>query len=125
MAWCMTFLARVAKDRGEYTHSAAIFAKTLALFREVGHTDGIAFTLEGWAGLAAISGDPYAAARIFGAAAALREAINRVQPLYERDTAASSDTGSATWQLAWAEGHTLPAEQAIAVVLGQSLTIEA
>jgi hypothetical protein len=125
MAWCMTFLARVAKDRGEYAHSAAIFAKTLALFREVGHTDGIAFTLEGWAGLSATTGDPYAAARIFGAAAALREAINRVQPLYERDMAASSDTSSATWQLAWAEGHALPTDQAISVVLGQSLPVAA
>jgi predicted ATPase/DNA-binding SARP family transcriptional activator len=125
MAWCLTFLARVAKDRREHARSAAIFANTLVLFREVGHTDGIAFTLEGWAGLAAATGDPYAAARSFGAAAALREAINRVQPLYERDMAASSDTSSATWQLAWAEGHALPSDQVIAVVLGQALTIVA
>ncbi|MBC8077267.1 MAG: tetratricopeptide repeat protein, partial [Chloroflexales bacterium] len=116
-AWCRTFLARVAKDRGEFARSAALFAETLALFREVGHTDGIAFTLEGWAGLAAIAGDLRSAARIFGAAEALREAINRVQPAYHRDTAASADTNSPAWRAAWAEGKALLTDQAIAEVL--------
>jgi predicted ATPase/DNA-binding SARP family transcriptional activator len=120
LAWCMTFLARVFKDRGQYIQSAAAFAQTLALFGEVGHTDGVAFTLEGWAGLAATTGDIRSAARVFGAAEALRETIGRPQPPYDRDLETSIDTNSADWQAAWAEGRVLQTDQAIALVLGAS-----
>ena len=116
-AWCMTFLARVAKDHGQYAQSAAAFSETVKLFRDVGHTDGIAFTLEGWAGLAVSMGELRSAARIFGAAEALREAINRPQPLYQRDAATAAASSSLAWRAAWAEGRALSAEQAIAYVL--------
>lgn len=117
-AWCLTFLARVTKDQGHYRQSAAIFAETLAIFRDVGHTDGMAFTLEGRAGLAAAWGDIRSTARLFGAAEALREAINRPQPLYERDLEATLvDMDSPMWQAAWLEGRALPIEHVIAGVL--------
>ena len=117
-AWCLTFLARVTKDQGHYRQSAAIFAETLAIFRDVGHADGMAFTLEGRAGLAAAWGDPRSAARLFGAAEALREAINRPQPPYERDLETTLvDLDSPLWQAAWREGRTTPIEHVIAGVL--------
>ena len=117
-AWCLTFLARVTKDQGHYSQSAAIFAETLAIFRDVGHADGMAFTLEGRAGLAAAWGDIRSTARLFGAAEALREAINRPQPPYERDLEATLvDMDSPMWQAAWLEGRALPIEYVIAGVL--------
>ncbi|MEO7912403.1 MAG: BTAD domain-containing putative transcriptional regulator [Roseiflexaceae bacterium] len=117
-AWCLTFLARAAKDQGHYSQSAAIFAETLAIFRDVGHADGMAFTLEGRAGLAAAWGDIRSTARLFGAAEALREAINRPQPPYERDLETTLvDTDSVIWQAAWLEGRAIPTEHVIAGVL--------
>lgn len=118
-AWCLTFLGRAAKDQGRYSQSGAIFAETLAIFCDIGHTDGIAFTLEGRAGLAAAQGDTRSAARLFGAAEALRETINRPQLPYERDLEAPRlDRGSVMWLAAWQEGRALTLEQAIAYALG-------
>ncbi len=120
VAWCLTFLARVAKDRGRHTQGGAIFAQSLKLFRDLGHADGIAYTLEGWAGLAATRGDFRSAARLFGAAEALREVINRRQPPDHFDLAAADTVvGGAPWQADWAEGRMLPVEQAIVFALAQ------
>ena len=121
VAWCLTFLARVAKDRGEHAQAAAIFADSLRLFRDLGHADGIAYTLQGCAGLAATRGDFHAAARLFGAAEALREVINRRQAPDRFDLAAADAVrDGAPWHADWAEGRTLPVEQAIVYALAQN-----
>ncbi len=121
VAWCLTFLARVAKDRGEHAHGGAIFAHALKLFRDLGHADGVAYTLEGCAGLAATRGDFRSAARLFGAAEALREVINRQQPPDHFDLAAADAVADgAAWQADWAEGRMLPVEQAIVDALAQT-----
>jgi hypothetical protein len=121
VAWSLTFLARIAKDRGEHAQARAIFAHTLKLFGDLGHADGIAYTLEGCAGLVATCGDFRLAARLFGAAEALREAIHRRQPPDRFDLAAADAVADgATWHIDWAEGRMLPVERAIAYALAQN-----
>ncbi len=120
-AWCLTFLARIAKDRGDHEHSVDLFEETLLLFRDVGHTDGIAFTLEGCAGFYLTTGDMRSAACLFGAAEALRDAINRPQSPYVQDLDPDDvRQTSLLWRTAWAEGRRLSVEQAIAYVIEQN-----
>jgi hypothetical protein len=121
VAWGLTFLARVAKDRGEHAKAGAVFAQCLRLFRELGHADGIAYTLEGCASLAAAHGDMGSAAQLFGAAEALREAIDRQQPPDHFDLAAvGTAMHGVSWVADWAEGRTMLVEQAIAYALAQN-----
>ena len=82
---------------------------------------GIAFNLEGLAGVVAGQGDAARAARLWGAAEAVRAVLGAPQPPADRAKfapmveAAQVDPG--TWAAAWAEGRALPVEQAIASAL--------
>jgi hypothetical protein len=66
------------------------------------------------------------AARLFGAAAALREAISAPRPpafrsYYERDLTAVRDRlGQEAFETAWAEGQGMTPEQAIEYALERS-----
>lgn len=63
-----------AEERGD-DYVGPLIEEGLVLFREVGSKTGIAYSLEGFARLASAQGEPERALRLFGAAAALREAI--------------------------------------------------
>jgi hypothetical protein len=69
-------------------------------------------------------GQPVQAARLFGAAEALREAIglsrqSDERAAYDRSVAAvRAQLESATFAAAWAEGHRVPLDQAISEALG-------
>lgn len=73
-------LARVARTRGEHGRAAALFRESLAIRREQGNRRGIAECLEGLAAMADTGRDPVGAARLLGAADALREAIGAPLP---------------------------------------------
>jgi hypothetical protein len=81
-------------------------------------------TLDGLAGLAAYQHQPERSARLLGAAAALREAINA--PLVHVDdmrdysrfvSATQAQLDEAPFAMAWAEGQAMTLEQAIAYAL--------
>ena len=93
--------------------------ESLALRRELGDKHGLAECLEGLAGVAVAQQHLERAARLLGAAAALREAIGaplspREQARYDRDMSAlRADLGEAAFAAAWATGRVAPLEHVI------------
>jgi predicted ATPase/DNA-binding CsgD family transcriptional regulator len=116
-------LGRVAREQGDTTRMAEHFAESLALFQETKNLRDIAYCLEGLAGIAGASGRPERAARLLGAAEALRKSVGIPLPPvnhadYERDVAAvRAQLDEATFAAAWAAGGALSLEQAIAEAL--------
>ena len=68
-------LGRVAAYQSDYTAARAFYEESLGIGREVGNNLSIGFYLEGLADVIAMQGDPAQAARLWGVAEALREAI--------------------------------------------------
>ena len=125
MGWCLTFLGRVTKETGAHEAAAAYLTEALATFHECRHRAGIAFTLEGFAGLAARQGRPAHAARLFGQAETLREANRSSIALcdkweYDHDVCSARDQLDDTeFALAWAEGRTMSLDQAMSDALSR------
>ncbi len=99
--------------------------EALALDRELGNWAYGAYCLEGFAGLAGARGQGARAARLWGAAEALRTNIGAPLPLdsrltYERSVATvRAQLGEAAWEAAFAEGMTMSAEEAAEYALGE------
>src|SRR5918999_4574396 len=112
-------LGSAARDQGDTARALALFAEGLALLTELGDRRIIALALDGVAGLAIAWGQPERAARLFGAAAALREASGLpVDPAgraaHERDVAAArAALGEDAFAAGWASGAALPLPVAI------------
>src|SRR5205085_7949450 len=66
-------LGHSAVALGDFPASTAYFTESLELRQALGNTLGIAECLEGFAALASAAGRPRRAARLYGAAEALRE----------------------------------------------------
>ncbi len=121
LAWSLGGLADVARLRREYNRAIAMFKESLKLYRELGNKSEPPFTLEALGLAAAAMGESEHAARLWGAAAAWREAINEPLSLtYQRDYAASvtlarTQLGEEAYASAWSEGHAMSPEQAIAL----------
>ena len=100
--------------------------EALALDRELGNWAYGAYCLEGFAGLAEARAQGACAARLWGAAEALRTNIGAPLPLdarrlYERRMAAArSQLGEAAWEAAFAQGMAMSAEEAAEYALGES-----
>ncbi len=113
-------LGYAARDRGDDARALALFAEGLALFTELGDRRIIALALDGVAGLAVAWGQPEHAARLFGAAAALREANGLpVDPAsraaHGRDVAAARALlGEDAFAAGWATGAAFPLPVAVA-----------
>jgi predicted ATPase/transcriptional regulator with XRE-family HTH domain len=123
MAWSNGGLADVARLRREYNRAIEMFKESLKLYRELGNKSEPPFTLEALGLVAAALGKLQHAARLWGAAASWREAINEPLPLtYQRDYAASvtqarTQLGEEVYAFAWSEGYAMSPEQAIALAL--------
>ena len=120
----MGHLGRVAYLQGDLARAAALLAESLAAQARVrfgGHAG--ADSLEWLGALAGARGQPARAARLFGAAAALRRRAGVAryapeEPAYARDVAAArAQVDAAAFAAAWAEGEALPLEQAVAAAL--------
>ncbi|MHB8578121.1 MAG: LuxR C-terminal-related transcriptional regulator, partial [Dehalococcoidia bacterium] len=96
-----------------------LFRESMALFQNQGDRRGIAECLDGLAGAMGALRQPERAARLFGTAEGLREAIGAEQtPVnaadYARSLAVARDQlDAAAFAAAWAAGRALPLEQAI------------
>ena len=121
VAWSLGGLADVTRLRGDYKRAAGMFKKSLSLYQRSGNKVGPPFSLEALGLVAVALGDAKRAARLWGAAAAWREAINEpLPPSYQRDyapaiTQARAQLGEEGYTAAWAEGHAMSPEQAIAL----------
>jgi hypothetical protein len=116
MATALNRLAMVAHTQGDDGKATALYKESLALCRALGNKHSLAQCLEGLAGVAVAQQQLEHAARLLGAAEALRETIGiplspheRVR--YDRDVAAMrTGLGAAALSAAWATGRAMPPE---------------
>jgi predicted ATPase/DNA-binding SARP family transcriptional activator len=115
-------LGQLALER-DGAGASDLFRESLGITRDLGDQEGIAASLEGLAGAAAIGARMEDAARWFGAAAVLRQAISAPVPAseceeHERRVAAVKEAlGEPAFRAAWAEGAAMPLEEAIRCAL--------
>ncbi len=122
-------LGNVAVDQGDEVQAVAAYQRSLTLCREIGDKRTVPYCLEGLAAVACGRGQAEQAARLCGAADALRGAIGAPLPQVERPildhtiaaVRATMDTtspqGERAFTTAWATGQALTLEQAIAEAL--------
>jgi tetratricopeptide (TPR) repeat protein len=116
-------LGLMALYRGDYTSAGDLYVDSLVAFNELGYGRGVAESLEGLAAVAGVSGRPRDAARLFGQAEMMREALGA--PLLPADrsrytatsTAAREQLDDEAWNAAWAEGRVLAIEDTLAMLL--------
>jgi hypothetical protein len=122
-------LAQVARLRGDVAGAEALGREELLLWRRLGSPPHIAGGLEGLARTAATAGEmerAERAARLLGAAAALRERVGvspgkRGRVHLERAAAQARVTlGATRWAAAFAAGQALSLEGAVAEALGEA-----
>jgi ATP/maltotriose-dependent transcriptional regulator MalT len=113
-------LADIAVAQGDYLTARAFCEQGLAEAFTLGNPWPTAFCLEGLADIVAAQGELTWAARLWGAAAALREMFSLLLPpvwhaSYERTVAAAREhLGERAFAAAWEEGRTMTPEQALA-----------
>jgi non-specific serine/threonine protein kinase len=116
-------LGRAALQLGQSGKAGSIFRQSLRLKVALADKEGIAWNLEGLASVAGEEADPERAARLFGAADALRRSIGiplapADLPLHERSLAlARSQVDPQAWHARWSEGAAMDPEQSIAFAL--------
>ena len=117
----------MARRRGEVAEAEALQREALALYQELGDQRGCARGLEELASTAGVAGQGERAARLLGAAAAVRETIGAPQPPQEQTdveqavAAARAALGEEAWAAAYAAGRALSLEQAIAEALARAM----
>ena len=116
-------LGDVARYQADYSRARASFVESLQLLRELGDREGMAAALEGLAGVAVAQGQSDRAARLCGAAEALREALHApLSPAYRTHydatlAGARAQLGDEQFMAAQAEGRSKPYEEVVADVL--------
>jgi predicted ATPase len=119
-------LGAVAWRRGELDQAEALEREALAMARDLGDMRRCAEELEQLVRTAGAAGRGERAARLFGAAAALREAMGIPLPAPDREeveqavAAARAALGEDAWAASFAAGQALSLEQAIAEALGEA-----
>jgi predicted ATPase len=83
IAEALSLLGKVEAARGDLTYARKLYEEGLTMARELGQRELIASGLEGLARITAAEGEPAEAARIWGTAEALREALGA--PLHPVD----------------------------------------
>jgi predicted ATPase/DNA-binding SARP family transcriptional activator len=137
-------LGKVAYEQGDYTAARAYSEQSLVIFREIGYRHGIANSLNAFAHLASaeavaatdstgtattsshMADGLRCAARLWGAAEALREELRAVLPPNEREeyerlvSQAREALGEEAFAAAWEAGRAMTWEEAIAYALQES-----
>jgi len=118
-------LADALLHLGDLSAARAAMAESLQLLHAIGEKDGIADGLERFASLATAESQWSRAARLFGAAAALRESIGTApappdKAEYDARLAQIRSALTATeFQSAWHEGEIVKMEEAVELALGR------
>lgn len=119
LATSVAALGRIKRIQGDYDSAARSSRESLLLRRELGEKYGVSQSLAELAMVAALQARPRQAARLFGAAEALRETLSTPLWPIERDryehavAVAREALGKEEFAAAWAEGRAMPIEQAI------------
>ena len=118
-------LGHIAQHQGDYERARVRFEEALVTAQAVGSDDAIAHCLAGLAGVCGATKRPDRAARLFGAAEAIHQAIGaRMQTAdrldFEQNIAAVREQlDEATFEAAWEEGRSMTLEAAVAYALGE------
>jgi predicted ATPase/DNA-binding SARP family transcriptional activator/DNA-binding CsgD family transcriptional regulator len=118
-------LGWVALLGGDLQQAKALYKESLTLCRELGAKAGAADSLEWLACVSGAEGEARRAARLFGAAEALREALDIRMSPDERTLeepyllAARSQLDGGTWEELWEEGRAISMEAAIEYALSE------
>jgi predicted ATPase/class 3 adenylate cyclase/DNA-binding CsgD family transcriptional regulator len=120
MTLSLALLAQTAASQGDYAAARTLYEESLTLTSKTGDKRNIAPYLEGLAHVVVAQGKLTWAARLWGAAEALRETMGTpIWPVeranYEHSvTTARNQLGEKSFATAWAQGRTLTLEQALA-----------
>jgi len=119
-AWALSHLARVVAFEGDYAKARALHEQCLAIVKQlVGTKPWTHFYLEGLAAVVAAQGELPWAARLWGAAEALREGTGTpIPPAYRADyehsvASARTQLGEQAFATAWAEGRSMTLDQVL------------
>ncbi len=126
VAHCLLNLGKIACLRKEYAEAGALYHETLNIFDELGDRYSLAYNLEAQASLAGLQKQPERAAHLWGAAQALRKALNTPLPpadctefdadvQHVKDYLAESGKLEAEFLAAWQAGRTMLLEDVIAL----------
>jgi non-specific serine/threonine protein kinase len=123
MALILNQLGRVARNEGNNAEAERHFTESVSVCWEFGDRWSLPTALEGLADLAEATGQAERAARLFGAAAAIREELGvpvrvtgrpTVGPTRGRAGGSQAESASVA---AWAAGYALPVAEAVAEAL--------
>jgi DNA-binding CsgD family transcriptional regulator len=123
MAVALTDLGVMVGERGALARAAALIAESLDIWLRTGNREGVADSLANLATIAAAGGQPEQAARLFGASAALADAVGYAFELPERlpneraMTEVKATMGDAAFTAAWNAGRDLSLDCAVAEAL--------
>jgi predicted ATPase/DNA-binding XRE family transcriptional regulator len=118
-------LGLVAFVQGDYEKALALQQEALTLGRQLTNKPWLARGIEHFAHIAAATNEPKRAARLFGAAAALRAEFGATLPPNDREFNAryiaesTAQVGDDVFSAAWAEGEHMSSDEAIAYALGE------
>ena len=127
VATALANLASIALRRGEVRKSESLSREALALYRELGDLRRCAVGLEGLASAAGMAQDGERAARLLGAATALREQLDAPNPAHEQAeidqavAAARTSLGAERWAATFAAGRELSLELAVVEALSEPI----
>ncbi len=123
IAWTLSLVAKVSAAQGDYAAARALYEESLVRGQEMNSNlaiEDIAPMLEGLAAVSTAQGEVTWAARLCGAAEALRETLGTpLPPVYRTDyersvAAARKHLGEKAFTAAWAQGRAMTPEQALA-----------
>ena len=118
-------LAHIEREQGQFGQALPMYRETILEWQRLGHRAAIAHQLECFAFIAKAMEQPERAAKLFGAAEALREKINIAMTpperiTYERevnDLRANMDEEA--FSSHWAQGRAMTIDQVIGFALGE------
>jgi predicted ATPase/transcriptional regulator with XRE-family HTH domain len=123
-AAALLLLGETARRQGEISQALARFMASLSAYQEVGAEWGVSLCLEGLAATVAEAGQATQAARLLGAAAAVRapsaasRSPDEIAALEHLIGGLQSALGKENFRAHWTAGRVLTAEQAVAEVGG-------
>jgi predicted ATPase/class 3 adenylate cyclase len=125
LGWLLLNLGHRAKQQGDRERAYERYKESLAIFRELGNQSGVIYNMESLAMLPGAQQEPERVARLFGAAATLRDAISAddfsspdARADYERRVSTiRAALGEEAFAAAWEAGRAMSLEEAVRVAL--------
>ena len=118
-------IGHLYRQQRRYAEAAAVYSETIQTFQEFNQRAAVAHQLECFGCMAAAQSQPERAARLLGAAEALRQRLKTdMTPLERREyeetmTNLRKQIGPAELAKVWAEGRALTMEQAIQLAVSE------